>query len=313
MNASDYQIHSICRLSPVSKKFYDTFRKESIWKQLYENKVVKDFYDYKLSKLSESFLGQIIDKERKTKLVVINNSYFNYDVFWVKIIDTPKKYKGKPCYYDEFTELIKLNKVPLKPKEHFVKNSYHKTRIIVIPTFEEIQTLKFSNIGHSFSVNKYKEIDFENTTAYIKTIKQPKKLLPIKIIKQEDKTFKQVTTANYMEKYNKVLYLELPGSLDPPLLVASPIQRTIWSHTERIYVNVIIHNSDLAKNYKKVKLSVENSNQKNLDDMIQEKSDKKKEIDEGLKIIKRQMKILENSSKEYNMSIETLKYVKNCF
>ena len=47
--------------------------------------------------------------------------------------------------------------------------------------------------------------------------------------------------------------------------------------------------------------------------MIQEKSDKKKEIDEGLKIIKRQMKILENSSKEYNMSIETLKYVKNCF
>ena len=69
----------------------------------------------------------------------------------------------------------------------------------------------------------------------------------------------------------------------------------------------------MAKNYKKVKLSVENSNQKNLDDMIQEKSDKKKEIDEGLKIIKRQMKILENSSKEYNMSIETLKYVKNCF
>ena len=307
LNSSDYQLHSVCRLSQVSKEFYKIFKKESIWKQLYENKSVIDFYNYRLSRLSEIDAGQTIDKERKTKLVVVNNSYFDYDVFMVKIIETPSQYKGTPCQNDEFTELVKLNKEPIKPTDFFVKNSYHKTRIIVIPTVQEILSLQFSNIGHSFSVNKLRETNFKGQMAHVKTIKQPKKLLPITIIKQENKTFKEATTANYMEKYNKELFLDISGT------EYAPTKKLIWNYTERVYVDVYIYNNDLANRYKKVTMTLENSGQKHLDDMIREKHRKKKEVDDELKILKHKMKLLENTSKEYKRSIDTLTYVKSCF
>ena len=211
-------------------------------------------------------------------------------------------------------DYIKINKTPIFPGEYLVKNTFDKTRMIAIPTMNEFIDKKLANVGFSFIINGdklelFKHQDNTTTRGYLRIIKEPTKRLSFSMKKPSEKTYKQTVVAKYFEHYNKEVELDISYIVSP---INTPFLARFWDYKNKVYVTSEITLKDLNKKYKLIKLSKKNSGIINLDDIIEDEINKKKEIDLERKILRNKLRILEKSSKEYGMSIDRFKYVKNC-
>tara|TARA_B110000285_G_C15112813_1_gene612164 strand:- start:725 stop:1828 length:1104 start_codon:yes stop_codon:yes gene_type:complete len=307
-------LQNICRLSCVSKSYNKLFSKESIWFLVFLEYRAFTMYNKKLNTLSKYFMGKTSFKDKKIKLIIKNNSDINFDLYIVKIIDTPRQYRNTPSSTNEFIDYIKINKTPIFPGEYLVKNTFDKTRMIAIPTMNEFIDKKLANVGFSFIINGdklelFKHQDNTTTRGYLRIIKEPTKRLSFSMKKPSEKTYKQTVVAKYFEHYNKEVELDISYIVSP---INTPFLARFWDYKNKVYVTSEITLKDLNKKYKLIKLSKKNSGIINLDDIIEDEINKKKEIDLERKILRNKLRILEKSSKEYGMSIDRFKYVKNC-
>ena len=303
--------NEIGNLARTSRKMRDVFTKESIWNSLYTKRIVKDYYEELKNKLTFS-KNKRVNSLPRTKINVIfrNSSSVKCDLWYAKKDDQ---------VWDDLSYIIKkVNKKPCHKGYVVTTSSYPNTKFIVTPTLDELLRLKCSNLGFSFVVDRTQTQEFVHSdgkkmTAYVRHLRDPKKLLPISKLTRND-SYKKGFIRIAMGYLNRSTQVTVPSDFNTlwdknsyrrKQIMWDPVFRTeLWiTFGMDCYPGKTIH----------VPLSQETCGQENIHDKIEILQKKEDAFNDEIKILRKKLKILEMSSRDTRIKRESYEYARSCF
>ena len=303
--------NEIGNLASTSKKMKGVFTKESIWNSLYTKRIVEDYYEELKNRLTFS-KNKRVNSLPRTKINVIfrNSSSVKCDLWYVK--------KDDQGWDNPSLIIKKVNKKPCHQGYVVTTSSYPNTKFIVTPTLDELLRLKCSNLGFSFVVDRTQTQEFVHSdgkkmTAYVRHLRDPKKLLPIQKLTLNGsykKGFIRVAMG-YLNQFTKVV---VPSDFNILWDKNSSRRKQImWDSFFRTELWITFGMDCFPGKTIHVPLSQETCGQENIHDKIQILQKKEDEMDAEIYILRKKLKILEMSSRDTRIKRESYEYVSSCF
>ena len=180
--------HDVASLSMCSEQFRDLFHYHPFWKQVFLREKGYQHYNKRLNKLCKS----------NTKWNPTMNWLWTDELRQLNMCNLIIKNNTKGIPFDIYCmdlrkHLIKVTKKPILPGRLFVSPTYPNKKWMCIPTREWFSQNPYENVGFSFVINVLQlMIDpVTKKTGFIREIREPKDLIPIKGTKKQYKDYKK--------------------------------------------------------------------------------------------------------------------------